>query len=55
MASIQVAAVCASLQAQSPHSVSVVGGLEGPCDWDIDVLGLVWCQLGKLGTKLGQM
>lgn len=53
MASIQMAAVCASLQTQSlprPHSVSVVSRLEWPGDWHIDVLGLVCCQLGQLGT-----
>lgn len=58
MATIQMAAVCASLQAQSllmPHSVSVMGRLEWPGDWHVDVLGLICCQLGQLGTQLGEM
>lgn len=35
--------------------VSVVSWLEGASDWNIDVLGLVWCQLGQLSSQLGQV
>ena len=58
MAGIQMAAVCASLQTQSLLTttlVSVVGRLEWPGDWHIDVLGLVCCQLSQLGAQLGKM
>ena len=39
----------------SQHLVSVVSRLEGASHWNIDVLGLLWCQLGQLGSQLGQV
>jgi hypothetical protein len=36
-------------------SVPVVWGLEGPVGVDVDVGSLVGCQLGQLGTQLGQV
>lgn len=41
---------CKLKACRRPHSVSVVGRLEWPGDWHIDVLGLICCQLGQLGT-----